>query len=156
MQASMSSHLEFGLKELNITDQKEYRDASKPLNERVWKIHALLTEKDIWYKLMFRNAWEKKYSDSVTLSLPRFNQDFANRWWNVAEYWKDYTAQTASIQCPVFVMTGDKDFAIGPDHYKSFHFPHQTIVHYSGGHAPFQEEPQWYAEKIISFLPKIN
>ncbi len=156
MQASMESHLEFGLKELNIADQTAYRDASKPLNERVWKVHALLTEKDIWYKLMFRNAWEKKYSDSVTLSVPKFNRDFANNCWNIADYWKDYSAQTASIKCPVFVMTGDKDYAVGPEHYKSFQFPHATVVHYIGGHAPFQEEPQWFAEKIISFLSKIK
>jgi proline iminopeptidase len=60
------------------------------------------------------------------------------------------------ITCPVLVMTGDQDYAIGPDHYKTFHFPKQTVVHYIGGHAPFQEEPQWYAEKILSFLASIQ
>jgi proline iminopeptidase len=48
-------------------------------------------------------------------------------------------------------MTGDKDFAVSPEQYKRFYFPHQTVVHYMGGHAPFQEEPQWFAEKIINF-----
>lgn len=156
MQASMTSHLEFGLKELDINDQTAFRDTSLPLNKRVWKVHDKLTEKDIWYKLMFRNAYEKKINDSVTLSAGKFNRDFATQCWNVPAYWKDYTLQTATIQCPVFVMTGDKDYAVGPEHYKSFRFPHQTVVHYIGGHAPFQEEPQWYAEKILSFLASIQ
>jgi proline iminopeptidase len=57
---------------------------------------------------------------------------------------------------PVLVITGTKDFAIGTTHYQSFAYPKQSIVHYIGGHCPFQEEPQWFAEKVISFLLTIN
>jgi proline iminopeptidase len=152
MHASMQSHLEFGLRELGITDQHAYRDTTVPLNERVWKIHSLLTEKGVWYKLMFRNAYEKKYSDSVTLSVFRFNRDYANEVWKVADYWKDFTPLSRDIKCPVLVMTGEQDHAIGPDHYKSFRFPHAKVVHYIGGHAPFQEEPQWFAEQVGRFV----
>lgn len=156
MEASMSSHLEFGLQELDVKDQTAFRDASLPLNQRVWKVHEKLTEKNLWYKLMYRNAYEKQFNDSITLSVSKFNRDFAGNCWNVPAYWKDYSTQTAAIRCPVFVMTGDKDFAVGVSHYKSFRFPHQTVVHYIGGHAPFQEEPQWFAEKIIAFLPTLK
>ena len=156
MQASLQSHIDFGKNELGLQDNKELNDESKPLIQRVSLVHNMLSEKDIWYRLMYRNAWEKKYNDSVTLSAGKFNRDFANQCWGVEAYWKDYSAQTTTITCPVFVMTGDKDYAIGQQHYKSFRFPKQTTVHYIGGHAPFQEEPQWFAEKILSFLPKIN
>jgi proline iminopeptidase len=156
MQASMSSHLEFGLKELDIKDQAAFRDSTKPLQERVWKVHEKLTEKNLWYKLMYRNAYEKSFNDSITFSIGKFNREYANKVWNVSDYWKDFTPLTSSIKCPVLVMTGDADYAIGPNHYKSFHFPHQTFIHYIGGHAPFQEEPQWYAEKIIDFTNKLQ
>lgn len=156
MQAAMTSHLEFGLRELDIKDQTAFRNAALPLNERVWKVHEKLSEKDIWYKLMYRNAAEKKRNDSVTLSAGKFNRDFATQCWNVPAYWQDYTPQSATINCPVFVMTGATDYAIGTDHYQSFRFPNQTVVHYEGGHAPFQEEPTWYAEKILGFLPFIQ
>jgi proline iminopeptidase len=151
MQSSMMSHLNNGLKILGIKDQEVYRDTTKPLMERVRLVHQKLTEQDLWYKLMFRNAYEKKYSDSVTFAVKDFNWEFGNRVWGVEDYWKDYTPLTAHIKCPVLVMTGDQDYAIGPEHYQSFHFPKQTVVHYIGGHAPFQEEPQWFAEKIINF-----
>ena len=151
MPYSMNSHLEFGLKELGIKDQHEYRDTSKPLIQRVGMVHNGLTEKNIWYKLMFRNAYEKKYSDSITLSIEKFNWDFGNKVWDNKEYFTDFAPLTSSIRCPVLVMVGDKDYAIGTDHYKSFRFPKQKVVHYIGGHAPFQEEPQWFAEKILGF-----
>lgn len=151
MQASLNSHLEFGLKELAIKDQAAFRDSTRPLHERVGKVHEKLTEKNLWYKLMFRNAFEKQYSDSVTFAIGKFNRDFASKVWEVPEYWKDFTPLTSAIRCPVLVITGDKDYAIGPGHYQSFHFPHQTTVHYIGGHASFQEEPQWFAEKITAF-----
>ena len=156
MHYALLSHLEFGLKELNIQDQTAYRDTTKPLNERVGMVHDLLNKKGVWYKLMFRNAYEKNYSDSVTLAIGPFNWDYAHAVWNMADYRKDFTPLTAQIKCPVLVMTGNKDFAIGPDHYKAFHFPHATVVHYIGGHAPFQEEPQWYSEKVIAFLSAIK
>jgi proline iminopeptidase len=154
MQFSMTSHLDNGLKILDIKEQAAYRDESKPLMERVGMVHQKLTENNLWYKLMFRNAYEKKYSDSVTLAIKDFNWEFGSKVWGVQDYWKDFTPITTQIKCPVLVMTGDRDFAIGPDHYKSFHFPKQTVVHYIGGHAPFQEEPQWFAEKIIGFTGK--
>ena len=156
MQASMQSHVDFGLKELNMNDDPAFTDATKPLMERVSMVHEKLSEKDLWYKLMYQNAWEKQYNDSVTMAAGKFNRDFASNCWGVADYWKDFSPATANITCPVLVMTGDKDFAIGVDHYKSFRFPHQTIVHYIGGHAPFQEEPQWFAEKILAFVPQLK
>ncbi|RYY97167.1 MAG: alpha/beta hydrolase [Chitinophagaceae bacterium] len=156
MQFSMQSHLEFGLKELNITDQAAYRDSTKPLIGRVSMVHSRLTEKGVWYKLMYRNAFEKKYNDSVSSAIGEVNYDYANKVWEVKDYWTDFTPLTASVKCPVLVMTGDRDHAIGLDHYKSFRFPHPTVLHYIGGHAPFQEEPQWFAEKILSFVPSIR
>jgi proline iminopeptidase len=156
MQASMQSHVDFGKEELGLQQHKELNDESKPLLQRVSIVHNLLSEKDSWYKLMYRNAWEKKFNDSVTLSAGRFNRDFATQCWGIQEYWKDYAPQTAKIQCPVLVITGDKDYAIGVDHYKSFRFPNQKVVHYIGGHAPFQEEPQWFAEKVLAFAATIK
>lgn len=151
MEASMKSHLSFGLKEIDYKDQTAFRDTTKPLNERVWAVHDQLTAKNLWYRLMFRNTAEKAINDSVTFSVSRFNRDFAAKVWGIATYWKDFTPLTARVKCPVLVITGDQDHAIGPRHYQDFRFPKQTVIHYIGGHASFQEEPQWFAEKIIAF-----
>jgi len=151
LKSSMQSHLDFGMSQLGLTDSV-YTDKNISLEQRVWKVHEKLTEKNIWYKLMFRNAYEKLYSDSITLSIPNFNHDFANQVWNLPEYTVDRSEQTKQIAVPVLIFTGDADYAIGPDHYKRFLFPNKTILHYIGGHAPFQEEPQWFSEKVVSFI----
>jgi proline iminopeptidase len=151
MPYSMNSHLEYGLKTLGITDQRAYRDTTKPLIQRVGMVHNGLTEKNLWYKLMFRNAYEKKYSDSVTLSVGNFNWEFGQKVWDNKDYFTDFAPLTTGIKCPVLAIVGDQDYAIGTEHYKSFRFPNAKVVHYIGGHAPFQEEPQWFAEKILDF-----
>ncbi len=156
MDYSMNSQLEFGLRELQIKNQLAYRDSSKPLMERAGMVHQLLTDKGIFYKMMFRNQYEKTYNDTMDNAIPRHNRDFAGKVWDIKEYRKDYTPLTAKIKCPVFIMTGAMDFAIGPEHYRQFAFPKKTIVKYTGGHAPFQEEPQWYAEKITAFFHALD
>ncbi|HRF25776.1 MAG TPA: alpha/beta hydrolase [Ferruginibacter sp.] len=156
MNYSLQSHIDFGIQALGISDPKPYTDSSKPVGERLSAIHQQLTEKGIWYKLMYRNPWEKTYNDTIDNPIKPNNRDFANTVWNIRDYWADFTAASKLIKAPVLVMTGIKDYAIGPEHYKQFQFPDQKIVRYIGGHAPFQEEPQWYAEKIISFVQQLK
>ncbi len=149
---SMSSHIDFGIKELGMKDDPILNDQSLPMIQRVSSVHDKLSEKNSWYKLMYRNQFEKDFNDSVTLAAGKFNRDFATKIWGIKDYFQDFSKLTNDIKQPVLVMTGDKDYAIGPEHYKSFSFPKQKTVHYIGGHAPFQEEPQWFAEKIIDFV----
>lgn len=149
---SMMSHIVFGIKELKLKDTLSYYNNETPILERVNSIHHQLTEKKIWYKLMYRNQHEKDLNDTIDNPIGLKNRDFSNKVWGIQEYFKDYTKITKSIKCPVLIMTGMKDFAIGLNHYKLFEFSNKTIIHYIGGHAPFQEEPQWFSQKIITFL----
>ena len=151
---SMMSHIQFGIQELKLKDTLKYYDKETPILERVNAIHTQLTNKKLWYKLMYRNQYEKDLNDTIDRPIGNKNGDFATKVWEIGEYFEDFTPLTNSIKCPVLVMTGNQDFAVGPSHYKKFGFPNETIVHYIGGHAPFQEEPQWFAEKIIAFLDR--
>ncbi len=154
IRASMQGHLDFGIKELGLQNDTSLTNTSVPVEQRVWKVHQMLTEKDIWYRLMYRNAYEKHFNDSVTMLIGKFNRDFAGKVWSIPDYTKDLTIETPSIKLPVFIMTGDQDYAIGTEHYRAFRFPNRKIVHYIGGHAPFQEEPQWFSEKVLDWLLK--
>lgn len=152
---SLSSHINFGIQELKLTDAK-YTDSSISPMDRLQAIHNKLTEEGIWYKLMFRNAYEKKWSDSITNAIGDFNRTYANKVWDNKEYSEDFTPLTKRMKVPVMVITGTKDFAIGLSHYRSFRYPKQTVVHYYGGHCPFQEEPQWFSEKVLAFVRSIR
>ncbi|MCU0395126.1 MAG: alpha/beta hydrolase [Chitinophagaceae bacterium] len=151
---SLQSHIDNGAIILGLDIQEKHALLAGATSnmEQLQRVHQKLNDNGVWYKLMYRNACEKTYNDTVSNIIRERSYEFGNKVWSYDEYWNDFTPRTRQIRCPVLVMTGLKDYAIGPDHYKDFHFPNQTVVLYAGGHAPFQEEPQWFAEKIIAFM----
>lgn len=150
--ASVKSHIQFGIRELQLADSTALMYGDAPLMQRLATVHEALFKANRWYKLMFRNAFEKSLSDSWDDEITDANTELAGRIWGIDAYFADMTKLTKDIHCPVLVMTGSMDYAIGPDHYRRFLFPHRKVVVYRGGHASFQEEPQWFSEQIFSFL----
>jgi hypothetical protein len=57
----------------------------------------MLIEKDIFYKLQYK------------------------------EYFTNYFDLTKEITVPVLVVTGNEDYAVGPNHYKKFMFPNKKM-----------------------------
>jgi len=74
---------------------------------------------------------------------PHFNQDFSHFVWSNKdhEYWTDYSVYTKDILCPVLIISGKKDYAVGPDNYKTWKFKNMKVVIYNAAHVSFQEEP---------------
>lgn len=150
--ASGRSQIEYGLNKIRPTDETPYRDTSIAIPKRINMIMELLNSRGLGYTLMFRNKYEKIISDTINALLKNTNRDFGREVWQIPTYFSDFSTLTKSIRMPVLVITGDQDHAIGIDHYRSFQFPFTTVVHYIGGHLPFQEEPQWFAERVTHFL----
>ena len=67
------------------------------------------------------------------------------------EYYADHAPETAEIRQPVLVITGAKDFAVGPDEYKRFRFPDQQVVVLPTGHMPYHEATAEFAAAIRTF-----
>jgi proline iminopeptidase len=107
----------------------------------------------IEYKIMFRSQLEKNIEDSLmNVATPHFNQDFQRFVWKMKDYNIDYAAYTKDILCPVLIITGKKDYSVGPETYKSWHFKNSKILFYEFAHVSFQEEPKWFADQVLSFL----
>lgn len=70
----------------------------------------------------------------------------------VPEYQRDHTSTSRFVRVPVLVITGSKDFAVGPDQYKTFRFPDQTVVTLDSGHLPYYENTRAFTEAIQAFL----
>ncbi len=153
---SILSHIQFGIKELKLTDSAALLNSSTPIMQRLSKVHDTLFKAGVWYKLMYRNQQEKDINDGYDKFMVNRNWDFANQVWSIQDYFQDFRLITSKITCPVLIIAGTKDYAIGPEHYKGFAFSNKKIHLYSGGHASFQEEPQWFAEKFIGFFEKAN
>ncbi len=121
--------------------------------KQLMQVHEELAKNGIEYKIMFRSQHEKNIEDSlIKASTNHFNQDFQHYVWSNKEYWFDYSIYTKDILCPVLIITGTRDYAVGPNSYKSWHFKNSKVVIYDGGHTSYQEEPVWFAETILNFL----
>ncbi|GAA4446605.1 alpha/beta fold hydrolase [Nibrella saemangeumensis] len=152
---SAESWIDFGIRELKIADTKPYKDPAVPVMERMGRISQQLEENKVWYKLMFKTPQAKALSDSVSFkAIPNFNGEYGMKVWGNGEYMQDMTPLTAQISVPVLVIAGAQDYAVGPTHYTAFRFPKARLVIYEGGHAPYQESPDWFIENVRKFIRK--
>lgn len=68
------------------------------------------------------------------------------------DYLVDFTPRTANVGLPVLIITGDRDHAIGPDHFQRFHFPHQTVQHIDGSHLLYYENTAAFAAAVQTWV----
>lgn len=68
------------------------------------------------------------------------------------EYDADFTLRTPGVQSPVLIITGDRDHAIGPEHFQRFRFPHQTVHHIDGSHLLYYENNAEFVEAIRGWI----
>jgi proline iminopeptidase len=149
----LESHISNGTRLLREVggNFKPNPDSSK--FKQMMAVHEELEKKGIEYKIMFRSQHEKNVEDSlIRKTTPNFNQDFQHHVWTMKDYLIDYAIYTKDIHCPVLIITGTKDYAVGPNAYKAWHFPNKKIVFYNGAHTSYQEEPQWFAKTVLGFL----
>ena len=73
----------------------------------------------------------------------------------ITNYLQDFTTISTSLTMPVLVLIGHDDYVVGPDHYKSFHFPHQQVIVLSGKHFVLIENPKETNQAIRSFVHKL-
>ena len=155
--SAFNSHIKNGtelLREIGIS----YRnDTTVSKLDQIMNVHKELEKQGIEYKIMFRSQAEKNIDDSlISTATPHFNQDFSKYVWSKKDsnYWMDYSVFTRDINCPVLVIAGKKDFAVGPDSYKSWKFKNMKLLLYEGAHVSFQEEPLWFIDGVFQFLQK--
>lgn len=157
MNEVLHSHIENGTRLLKEVGVQYTPPKDLPLFNQMMAVHTEMAKHGIEYKIMFRSAAEKNTEDSLIESAtPHFNQDFQRFVWKMKDYQMDYAVYTKDILCPVLIITGKKDYAVGPDTYKSWHFKNSRVVFYDYAHVSFQEEPRWFATQVLSFLKSAN
>jgi proline iminopeptidase len=80
------------------------------------------------------------------------NSSFAKAVWGLPEYFQDFSIKTGQINVAVLVVTGLNDHAIGPDHYKKFHFPGQKVRIINGGHLLYYENTNEVLEAVWNWI----
>ena len=67
------------------------------------------------------------------------------------EYGEDFRPLTSAVKVPVLYLYGRQDYAVGPEHYKTLHFPNVVVLGADCGHMVFLEEPAVFVEALDKF-----
>jgi proline iminopeptidase len=124
-----------------------------PLLTRWFEAFGKLRDNDLFYPLMFATKKAFEYHDSVTQAHAH-SWDFGNQVWGYKDYFADFLPVSATIQCPVLVIGGTKDYTIGIHHPELMRFPHMQIKYVEGGHALYYENTENLLKAIRPFLKK--
>ena len=79
----------------------------------------------------------------------------ANQAFNNKEYFEKYFNITKEITVPVLVITGDEDYAIGPNHHKKFMFPNEKVKIMKGKHMLYLENNEEFKLVVREFIESI-
>lgn len=126
------------------------KDESRPLKERMMAVFPQLNDDNRWM-LFTPNKWA---NDSI--GSWRFHKDCISHGKGeiplfMDEYGEDFRPLTSAIKVPVLYLYGRQDYAVGPDHYKTLHFPNAVVLGADCGHIVFLEEPAVFAEALDKF-----
>ena len=118
-----------------------------------YKAMTTMRERQLSYKILSGNRATTDKLDSIDATNTS-NYTFAKLALNIPDYFDDFTLISAFITVPILVVAGTEDHAIGPDHYKRFHFPNQTTVAINGGHVLYYEQNSALLTAVNQFLEK--
>jgi proline iminopeptidase len=116
---------------------------------------AALSERGLLYRFLSEKLSTIEQMSKIDRSYPRtidFGMAVVKKPDELPEYYVDHSSIIASITVPVLVISGTKDYAVGPEQYKTFRFPHQTVVQLDSGHLPYYENTAEFAAAIRRFV----
>jgi proline iminopeptidase len=120
---------------------------------------AALGERGLLYRFLSEKLSTVEQMSKIDRSYPRtidFGMAVVKKPDELPEYYVDHSSITASITVPVLVISGTKDYAVGPEQYKTFRFPHQSVVQLDSGHLPYYENTAEFAATIRRFVVSLR
>ncbi len=150
MEDSFKSQIDHGSKLLSENELNSI--AAKSYMEKWQQIVTRLIEKDIFYKLQYKEYDNFLKLREVSNTIDSFNASMANQGLSNKEYLKNYFDITKKINNPVLVIAGNEDYAVGPDHHENFIFPNMKIKIISGKHMLYMENKEEVKSVIEAFI----
>jgi proline iminopeptidase len=82
-----------------------------------------LVHKDIIWKMSFSSKSDNDEMNVECSDGTHNNNDFFNYAFAIDDYDNDYLKETVNMRMPVLFFYGEKDWCVGPEHYKRVNFP---------------------------------
>ncbi len=127
------------------------RDDIPNLLSTFYETVQLLLEKDLFHKLQFQSIPDKETMDRIDTDI-QTKPDFQQYVFSSEEYFQDFREFTVAVAAPALVLSGKYDYAIGPIHHESFHFPNAVYKVLESGHHPYVENPIAFKNTIVEFM----
>lgn len=150
MEDSFSSQLDYGITLLS-KENLQYSEESSTF-EKWQHVVGKLLEKDIFYKLQYNDYKNFLKVNAKSGEIENFNAAMANHAFSNNEYFANYFYLTEKITVPVLIITGNEDYAIGPDHHKNFLFPNKKVRVIQGKHMLYLENNEEFKSIIQEFV----
>ncbi|WP_346886945.1 alpha/beta hydrolase [Clostridium sp. UBA1056] len=147
---SFKEQIYYGEKLLSDEELKSVDDKSDM--KRWQQIVTILLEKQIFYKLQYREYNNFIKLGEVSNTIDSFNGTMSNQAFNNKEYFNSYFDITKEITVPVLVIAGDEDYAVGPNHHENFRFPNMKTKVLSGKHMLYMENQEEAKSVIEEFV----
>lgn len=93
--------------------------------------------------------------DSAYTDIPNWNNDGGNAMIGEKSYWRDFRPASAAVAQPVLFFYGERDYAIGPQHYMGVRFPNMKLVGCDVKHFSFVEAREELTEAIDAFMNEL-
>ena len=145
LKESLKSQINEGCKLLGI-DSIDYCD---DLIE-VWKKIAFnLVKENKYYKLQYKEYENFLKVEDIDKGI--LNTNMSNQAFNNESYFYDYRNISSEIEVPTLIICGNKDYAIGINHYKTFNFKNSIVKIINGKHNPYIEDTFELVDIIKNF-----
>ena len=141
------------LPELTETEVGVLKNESIPVIERFSTAFNFLIKYNKKYRLQYEHK-ENEERDSRLMDSPFLKWDMGQHILQIPEYLNSFSAKSKLIKKPVLIISGTKDYAVGPDHPKLMQFPNQQLIHINGAHALYAEHTNELYQKVVPFLKK--
>jgi proline iminopeptidase len=139
---------------LNNTDCNYYLDTMVPIKARLDSIVNQLVRKDIIWKMSFTTKEDNEEMNTIFYGRPPENRDFFSYAFE-DDYLKNFLSETKSVKIPILFFYGERDWCIGPEHYKGIKFPEMILWKSDGEHMmPFLRNRPELEKAINSYLEK--
>jgi proline iminopeptidase len=150
MMDSLKSQIYYGekiLSGIDIVSKSCQSDLEK------WKeITSMLIKNDLFYQLQYNEYTNFIKLNSVNNQIESFNTTMANQAFSNEDYFKCFFKLTQNINVPVLIITGNEDYAIGPNHYTNFMFSNKKTLILQGKHMLYLENQEEVKSAIKNFI----
>lgn len=150
MEESFKSQIHYGAMLLPKEELKTKKFDSI-LKEWQYVVNKLI-EKNLLYKLQYENYENYLKLSEVNGRIESFNGTMARQAFENKEYFSNFFSLTEKINTPVLIIAGAEDYAVGPEHYKSFNFPTKTVKLINGKHMLYLENWLQVRNSIEGFI----